>query len=62
MLLVLTNTKPSERAVNKRKENWTMKKFETPTVEVLEIVTENILTGRGMELGGGGSVDFPDRD
>ena len=39
-----------------------MKKFETPTVEVLEIVTENILTGRGMELGGGGSVEFPDRD
>lgn len=39
-----------------------MKKFETPTVEVMEIVTENILTNRGMDLGTGGSYDYPDRD
>lgn len=39
-----------------------MKKFETPTVEVLEIVTEDILNAtRDMELGGGGSVVLPDR-
>lgn len=36
-----------------------MKKFETPTVEVLQIVTENILTSRDMELGGGGSWTPP---
>ena len=40
-----------------------MKKFETPTVEVMEIVTENILTGRSMDLtGGSATIQLPDRE
>ena len=37
-----------------------MKKFETPTVEVMEIVTESILTLRNAELGNGGSFNYED--
>ena len=39
-----------------------MKKFETPTVEVLEIVTENILTFKGMELASGNPWNPTDRE
>lgn len=40
-----------------------MKKFETPTVEVLEIVTENILTNRGVDMGAnGGSYSYDGGD
>ena len=37
-----------------------MKKFETPTVEVMEIVTESILTFKNAELGNGDSFTYDD--